>query len=81
MSLTGILLGLINIAIVVAGLVLLGAIIVMVCKWFGYPIDWQVQRFYLLIVLLVALYMIVALFAGLPTWRIITHASLLVSLG
>jgi hypothetical protein len=67
MSLAALLLGLINVAIVVAVLVLIGAIVVMVAKWFGWPIDWDVQRLYLLVVALIALYMIVALLIGLPT--------------
>jgi hypothetical protein len=71
MSLTGLLLGLINIAIVVGVLVLVGAIIVMVVKWFSYSIDWNVQRLYLLVVMLIALYMIVALLLGMPTLRIV----------
>jgi hypothetical protein len=71
MSLTGLLLGIINAAIVAAILVLVGAIIVMVAKWFTYSIDWNVQRLYLLVVLLIVLYMIVAMLVGLPTWRII----------
>jgi len=73
MSLTGLLLGIINAAIVAAILVLVGAIIVMVAKWFTYSIDWNVQRLYLLVVLLVVLYMIVAMLLGLPTWRIVGH--------
>jgi hypothetical protein len=76
MSLAGILLGVINIAIVAAIFVLIGAIIVMIAKWFGYPIDWNVQRLYLLIVLLVVLYMLAAMLLGLPTWRVIGHAGL-----
>jgi ABC-type dipeptide/oligopeptide/nickel transport system permease subunit len=71
MSLSAILLGVINIAIVAAIFVLIGAIIVMIAKWFGYPIDWNVQRLYLFVVLLVVLYMLAALLLGLPTWRII----------
>jgi hypothetical protein len=71
MSLTGLLLGIINAAIVAAILVLVGAIIVMVAKWFSYAIDWNVQRLYLLVVLLIVLYMIVAMLLGLPTWRIV----------
>lgn len=63
----GLLLGLLNIAIVVAVLVLVGAIIVMVANWFQWPIDWNVQRLYLLVVALIALYMIVALLFGLPS--------------
>lgn len=71
MSLSGLLLGIINIAIVVAILVLVGAIIVMFANWFQWPIDWNVQRLYLLVVALIALYMIVALLLGLPSFRII----------
>jgi hypothetical protein len=71
MSLSGLILGVINIAIVVAIFVLVGAIIVMFAKWFGWPIDWNVQRIYLLVVLLIALYMLVALIFGIPTLRII----------
>jgi hypothetical protein len=41
---------------VVAILVLIGAIIVLVASWFQWPIDWQVQRLYLLVVALIALY-------------------------
>lgn len=66
MSLTGLLLGVVNIAIVVAILVLIGAIIVMVANWFQWPIDWQVQRLYLLVVALIALYLVIALLLGLP---------------
>jgi hypothetical protein len=71
MSLGGILLGVINVAIVVAVLVLIGAVIVMFAKWLGWPIDWNVQRIYMLVVALIALYMLVALLLGIPTVRII----------
>jgi len=71
MSLTGLLLGVVNAAIVAAILVLVGAIIVMVAKWFTYSIDWNVQRLYLLVVMLIVLYMVVAMLLGLPTWRIV----------
>ncbi len=76
MSLSGLLLGVINIAIVVAVLVLIGAIIVMVANWFQWPIDWQVQRLYLLVVALIALYLIVALLLGLPAVHLIGHVAL-----
>ena len=71
MSLKGIILGLIDVALVVAILVLVGAIIVMVARWFQWPIDWTVQRLYLLVVALIALYLIVALLFGLPAVRVI----------
>jgi len=72
MALGGILLGIINIAIVVVILVLIGAIIVMFARWMDWPLDWQVQRLYLLVVALIALYMIVALLLGFPTLHLIT---------
>jgi hypothetical protein len=71
MSLSAILLGIINIAIVAAILVLVGAIIVMFAKWMNFAIDWNVQRLYLLVVLLIVLYMIVALLLGIPSLRVI----------
>jgi len=71
MAISGLLLGLVNIAIVVVVLVFVGAIIVMVAKWFTWAIDWNVQRLYLLLVALVALYMLLALIFGLPTWHVI----------
>jgi hypothetical protein len=74
MSLSGLVLGIINIAIVAAVLVLVGAVIVMFAKWMSYTIDWNVQRLYLLVVLLIVLYLIVALLFGLPMVRIIGHA-------
>ena len=73
MSLSGLVLGIINVAIVAAILVLVGAVIVMFAKWMSYTIDWNVQRLYLLVVLLIVLYLIVALLFGLPAIRIIGH--------
>ena len=55
----------------VAILVLVGAIIVMFAKWMSFSIDWNVQRLFLLVVLLIALYMLVALLLGLPSFRVI----------
>jgi hypothetical protein len=74
MSLGGIVLGIINAAIVVAILVLVGAVIVMFARWMEWPIDWNVQRLYLLVVALIGLYLLVALLFGLPAVRIIGHA-------
>jgi MFS superfamily sulfate permease-like transporter len=66
MSLSGILLGFINIAIYIAILVLIGLIIVWFAEWLGFAIPQQIQRVYMVIVALIALYMIVALLFGLP---------------
>lgn len=71
MSLAGILLGLINIAIVVGILLLIGAIIVWIMGSFGFPIPGQIQKIYMAIVALIALYLLVSLLLGLPTPRIV----------
>ncbi len=66
MSLTGVLLGLINIAIYVALLVLIGLIVVWFASWMNFAIPENIQRVYMVIVALIALYLIVALVLGLP---------------
>jgi hypothetical protein len=71
MSLQGILLGLINIAIVIAILLLIGAIILWFLSWMGFAPPDTVQKLYLAVVALIALYMIVALLFGIPTVRVI----------
>jgi len=76
MSLTGLVLGVINIAIVVAILLLVGALVVWFCRLlFKIEVDGNVQRLYLAVVGLIALYMLVALLLGMPTVRIV-HGSL-----
>jgi len=71
MSLSGILLGLINLAIVIVILLLVGA----VGKWILNKLGWgppgEVERLYIGLVALIALYLIVALLFGLPTVHII----------
>jgi hypothetical protein len=71
MSLAGILLGLINVAIVVAILVLIGLVIVWFMGWMGLAVPPQLQKVYMVIVALIGLYMLVALLLGIPTVRII----------
>jgi bacteriorhodopsin len=75
MSLTGILLGLINIGIVVAILLLVGYIIIWILGMVGFAIPDMIQKIYMVIVALIALYMIVALLLGAPTFRIIQGQS------
>jgi sterol desaturase/sphingolipid hydroxylase (fatty acid hydroxylase superfamily) len=77
MSLTAILLGLINIAIVVGVLMLIGAIILWFCSWMGLAVPANVQKGYIVVVALIGLYMLVALLLGIPTLRLISHAALL----
>jgi len=74
MSLSGLVLGIIDIAIVVVILVLIGAVIVMFARWLNFDIDWNVQRLYLAVVALIALYMLVALLLGIPSIRLL-HAA------
>ena len=71
MSLGGILLGVINIAIVIAVLLLVGAIILWFCSWMGLAVPANVQKGFLIVVALIGLYMLVALLLGIPTVRII----------
>lgn len=76
MSLSGLLLGLVNIGIVVAVLLLIGAVALWICNILTIGVPAQVQKLYLVIVALIALYMIIALLFGIPTVRIVGHASL-----
>jgi len=66
MSLSGAVLGIINIAIYIAILVLIGLIIVWFAGWLSFNIPENIQRVYMVIVALIALYLIVALLFGLP---------------
>ena len=79
MSLSGIILGLINIAIVVVILLLVGAIILWFLGWLNFPVPAMVQKLYIAVVALIALYMLVALLFGIPSIRIISHAALAVA--
>ena len=71
MSLAGLLLGIINIAIVIAILVLIGLIIVWFLSYLNFAVPAQIQKVFMIIVALIALYMLVALLLGMPTVRII----------
>jgi hypothetical protein len=77
MSLTGLLLGIINIAIVVAILVLIGYIAMWILSALGFAVPAQVQKIFMVIVALIALYMIVSLLLGVPSLRIIGHVELI----
>lgn len=70
-SLGGLILGLLNIALIVAILLLIGAIIVWGLSFFQLTVPWNVQRLYIAIVVLIALYELVALLFGLPAIRVI----------
>jgi len=71
MSLAGLLLGIINIAIVVAILLLVGAIILWFMSWMELDVPDMVRKLYIAVVALIALYMLVALLLGIPSLRVI----------
>jgi hypothetical protein len=66
LSLGAVLLGIVNIAIAIAILVLIGLVIVWFMAFLGFPIPAQIQKVFMIIVALIALYMIIALLLGLP---------------
>ena len=77
MSITGLLLGFINIVIVIVVLVLVGAIAQWIMTALGWPPPAIVVKLYMAIVALVALYMLVALLiGGIPMIHIIGRATL-----
>jgi hypothetical protein len=80
MSLAGILLGLIDIAIVVVILLLVGAVALWIFGWLGFAIPANVEKLYLAIVALIALYMLVSLVLGVPSFRIL-HAHVISPVG
>lgn len=70
-SIGAVLLGLINIGIVVAILLLVGVIAQWVLGLLSVSLPGEARKLYIAIVALIALYMIVALLLGLPTVRVI----------
>jgi hypothetical protein len=69
MSLTGIVLGLINIIIVIVILLLIGALVKWILKaLLAIDVPAIVEKLYLALVGLIALYMLVAMLLGIPTW-------------
>jgi hypothetical protein len=72
MAISGLVLGIINVAIVVVLLLLLGAVAVWLLQLIAHiAVPGQVQQLYLIFVALVALYMIAALIFGLPSISIL----------
>ena len=66
MSIMAILIGVLNCALLAAILVLVGYIVVWIASIFQWPIPWNIQRIYLLIVLLIFIICIVTMIAGTP---------------
>ena len=77
MSVSGLLLGVLNIIIVVVILVLIGAVIKWVMSALSWPVPTMVEKLYIAVVALIGLYMLVALAFGIPSIRVISHAGLL----
>ena len=71
MNLARILLGIVDIAIVIAILVLIGLIIVWFMSWMGLPVPAQIQKVFMIIVALIGLYMLIALLLGMPSVRLL----------
>lgn len=71
MSIGGVLLGLVNIGIVVVLLLIIGAVAMWIAGALSFPIPGNVQKLYLVLVALIALYMIIALLFGLPSITIV----------
>jgi uncharacterized membrane protein len=76
MVFSAILLGLINIAIVVALLSVIGAIAEWTLDGLGFRVSLNVHKMFFVIVALAALYMLVALMFDIPTVRIISSRRL-----
>lgn len=64
-------LGLINIAISVAVLLLVGYLVKWFAGWVGLAIPAMIEKLYAIIVFLVALYMLMALLFGLPSMHLV----------
>lgn len=72
MSLGGVLLGLINIAIWVVLFILIGLLILLFCRHvMGIELDARIQKMYMILVGLIALGMLVALLLGIPYYRFV----------
>ncbi len=72
LSVASIVLGLVNVGIVVVSLLLIGVAVSWVFYTWITPLPQDMRKLYIALVALVALYMILAIFFGLPTWHVIT---------
>ena len=71
LSIGGILLGLVNIAIVVVLLLIVGLFAVLIFNFLSVPLPGEMRKLYMALVALIALYMIIALIFGFPSISII----------
>jgi hypothetical protein len=71
LSVAAIVLGLVNIAIVVVLLLLIGIVIWWIFYTWITPLPADMRKLYIAFIALVALYMLLAIFFGLPTWHVV----------
>lgn len=64
---SGLVLGLINVAIVVVVLLLVGAVVLWGLGYLHVSVPEMVQKLYIALIVLIAIYMVVALLFGLPS--------------
>jgi hypothetical protein len=66
MTIAGIIIGVLNCVLLAAVLVLCGAIVAWVASLFEWPIPWNIQRIFLLIILLIFIICVLSLLLGTP---------------
>jgi len=71
MSILGFLIDVLNCILLAAILVLIGAIIVWAAAIFEWPIPWNIQRLYLLVVLIVFIICVITGLVGAPMFHVI----------
>jgi len=69
--LSAVILGIINIVIVAAVLVLVGLLVVWLMDALAFPVPPMVRRVYIIVVALICLYMVAALLLGFPTFNVL----------
>lgn len=70
-SIAGLMLGIIDIGIVAVGLLLIGLLVLWILSMFEFAVPARIQKLYVVLILLIALYMLVALLLGMSTFHII----------
>lgn len=70
-SIAGLMLGIIDIGIVAVCLLLVGLLVLWILSMFEFVVPARIQKLYVVLILLIALYMLVALLLGMSTFHII----------
>jgi hypothetical protein len=74
MTVVGMLLALLNCLAVAIVLVIIGAVIAWIAAAFDWPIPWNIQRLFLLLVLLLFVVCVISALAGAPMVHFFNHA-------